>query len=125
MPIKRRPTTDPATEAAIEAFGEAAERPAVATAVTTAAPAVATPRPSTPRTAPKARAAAKPRKAPVPTPAAEWPEDLAKTLLIRYPDMELPMLLAEVAQLVDRSQHATALRALRRGLEVLKDESGS
>ena len=122
MPIKRRPTTDPATEAAIEAFGEAAERPPVAT-VTTAAPATTTSRPSAPGAAPKARAAAKPRKSPAPTPATEWPDDLAKTLLIRYPDMELPMLLAEVAQLVDRSQHATALRALRRGLEVLKDES--
>lgn len=57
-------------------------------------------------------------------PAAEWPADVAKTLLIRCPDFELPALLSDVARAEERSQHATALRALRRGLEILRDEDG-
>lgn len=47
---------------------------------------------------------------------------MAKTLLIRWPDATLPAELAEVAGLEDRSQHKTALRALQRGLEVLRAE---
>jgi hypothetical protein len=113
MAIKRRPTIDPATEAAIEAFGEAAERPSEAPLAAQTAS----------RTAPVRRV---PKAAPAPaaTPADEWPADVAKTLLIRYPDLELPALLSDVARAEERSQHATALRALRRGLEVLKDENG-
>lgn len=110
MGIKRRPTIDPATEAAIEAFGEAAERP------TEAPIAQASPQP--------ARPARKKVPTPPATPATEWPDDVAKTLLIRYPDLELPALLTDVARAEERSQHATALRALRRGLEILKDENG-
>lgn len=113
MAIKRRPTIDPATEAAIEAFGEAAERPADAPLAPQP-----TSRPTATRPAPK-----KPT-APAATPAADWPADVAKTLLIRYPDLELPALLSDVARAEERSQHATALRALRRGLEILKEENG-
>jgi hypothetical protein len=48
----------------------------------------------------------------------------ARTLLIRYPDADLPRELAAVAALEERSQHATALRALRRGLAILRAEAG-
>ena len=112
MAIKRRPTIDPATEAAIEAFGEAAERPTEALPIAQASRQTAT------------RPAPKKASAPPATPATEWPADVAKTLLIRYPDLELPALLTDVARAEERSQHATALRALRRGLEILKDENG-
>jgi hypothetical protein len=107
MAIKRR--TDPATEAKIEAFGAGADVPVPPPAVA-AAPAkpdrAAAARPATPRVAPRS-------------------EDVAKTFLIRYPDETLPLLLVEVAQLEDRSQHAVALRALRRGLEAMKADAES
>jgi hypothetical protein len=106
MAIKKRPQVDPETEAKIEAFGAAAENPAPAQA-RAAAPA---------RTARTAGAAA--RK------TAERTGDVAKTFLVRWPDDELPLLLAEVSALEDRSQHAVALRALRRGLEAMKADAG-
>jgi hypothetical protein len=115
MAFKKRSESDLEKEAAIEAFGDAAERPNDAEPVRAAGrPAV---RPATTTRTPK--------KVPAPavTPAAEWPEDIAKTLLIRYPDLELPALLVEVARFEERSQHATAVRALRRGLEILKNEA--
>ena len=102
MAIKKRPQADPA---AIEAFGAAADTPAEAQA-----PVAAVPTP--PRETAPARTAA----------PGEWPADVAKTLLIRWPDATLPAELAEVAGLEDRSQHKTALRALQRGLEVLRAE---
>lgn len=97
MAIKKRPPVDPQREAEIDAFGDAAEQP-------TTAARVATPR-STPKT------------------VVAGPDKTAKTLLIRYPDNELPLLLAEVAGKIDRSQHATALRALRRGLDAMKSDN--
>jgi hypothetical protein len=103
MAIKRR--TDRATEAAIEAFGAGAETPA-----TPAAPA----KPARAATAPPAVKKVAPRS-----------EDLAKTFLIRYPDESLPLLLAEVAVLEDRTLHGTALRALRRGLNAMKADAES
>ncbi|MEO7015105.1 MAG: hypothetical protein ABI067_01015 [Leifsonia sp.] len=103
MAIKKRPPVDPQTEAAIDAFGDAAEQPAEAAPVASRATPTAR---STPKT------------------AAATPEKTAKTLLIRYPDDELPLLLAEIAGSIDRSQHATALRALRRGLDAMKGENG-
>jgi hypothetical protein len=106
MAIKKRPQVDPETEAKIEAFGAAAESPAPTPA---AAPARTTPA-RTPRTA-----ARKP---------AERSGEIAKTFLVRWPDDELPLLLAEVSALEDRSQHAVALRALRRGLEAMKADAG-
>ncbi|MEO7016222.1 MAG: hypothetical protein ABI067_06735 [Leifsonia sp.] len=97
MAIKKRTPADPQVEAAIDAFGDAADQPAVGT------------RPATPR---------QPRAA-----ATVVPEKIAKTLLIRYSDDELPLLLAEVAGQLERSQHATAVRALRRGLEAMNNEN--
>lgn len=103
MGIKRR--TDPATEAKIEAFGAGAEAPVPSMQpVPTKSVRAAATRPATHEALP-------------------WPEDLAKTFLIRYPEASLPLLLAEVAQLEDRSQHAVALRALRRGLEAMKADT--
>ncbi len=43
-------------------------------------------------------------------------------MLIRWPDAALAIELAQVAALEDRSQHKTALRALQRGLEILRAE---
>lgn len=99
MAIKKRPQAD---SAAIEAFGAAADAP--------------TEPPKPP---------AVPDRSPAPVSNAqpgEWPADVAKTLLIRWPDAALPTELAAVAALEDRSQHKTALRALQRGLDVLRAE---
>ena len=95
MAIKKRPQPD---QSRIEAFGAAADEPV-------------TPTPA-PATAPT-RAAA---------PAGEWPADVPKSMLIRWPDAALATELAQVAALEDRSQHKTALRALQRGLEILRAE---
>jgi hypothetical protein len=108
MAIKKRPPVDPEKEAKIEAFGAAAESPAREPAP---APAVAPARAA--RTA--STAARKP---------AERSGEVAKTFLVRWPDAELPLLLAEVSALEDRSQHAVAIRALRRGLEAMKSDAG-
>ena len=112
MAIKKRPPVDKAQEAAIEAFGAAADRPATPPTPDQAA---------TPSSAKKTAAAARsqPRQAATATSA----EDVAKTLLIRYPDAQLPLLLAAVAKNEERSQHATALRALRRGLEAMSNDA--
>ena len=106
MTIKKRPPVDRVAQAAaIEAFGAAAE---------TAPPATARPAPQT-RTVPSPREAAASRES--------WPTGVAKTLLIRYPDPELPALLEELSHLDERSQHAIAVRALRRGLDALRAEA--
>lgn len=105
MSIKRRPVSNAAD---IEAFGDAADQ-----------------------TPPEARA----------TPPANekayaatqrmggWPEDVAKTMLIRWPTPDLAGQLVEVTALLKaagdldgRSQHATALRALERGLQAIQAE---
>jgi hypothetical protein len=108
MAIKKRPQTDPETEAKIEAFGAAAEAPVREPAP---APAAVTARAARPA----GTAARKP---------AERSGEVAKTFLVRWPDDELPRLLAEVSALEDRSQHAVVLRALRRGLEAMKTDAG-
>jgi len=97
MAIKKRPQPD---QARIEAFGAAADEPV-------------TPTPAPAATAAPTRAAA---------PAGEWPADVPKSMLIRWPDAALATELAQVAALEDRSQHKTALRALQRGLEILRAE---
>ena len=106
MAIKRR--SDPVTEAKIEAFGAGAEMVSTPAAEPISAPEgiakSSMPRPST-------------RK------SISRTEEVAKTFLIRYPDDSLPRLLAEVAQLDDRSQHAVVLRALRRGLDAMKADA--
>jgi hypothetical protein len=103
MAIKKRTQQERDREARIEAFGAAAEMPAEApTPPVTPAPARSSDR------RPSARMAEETR--------------LPKTALIKYPDEELPRLLAEVAAGEERSHHATTIRALRRGLEIMKSE---
>ena len=76
---------------------------------------------SSPAPAPKAQQASRPT--PRATSAGEWPEGTSKTFLLRWgKNPELPALLAEVAELEDRTQQKTALRALQRGLEVIRAE---
>lgn len=107
MGIKKRPAP---TAADIEAFGDAADQPL-----------------------PSARAAAAPtarRKAFDATPTSgEWPEGVARTMLIRWPTPELASQLVDVTALLKaagdldgRSQHATALRAMERGLQAIESE---
>ncbi|RLK46429.1 hypothetical protein [Microbacterium telephonicum] len=104
MAIKKRTPVDPAK---IEAFGAAADAP--------------TQEVEAPAPAPKAQPASRP--APRATSAGEWPEGTSKTFLLRWSkNPELPALLAEVAELEDRTQQKTALRALQRGLEVIRAE---
>ncbi len=130
MAIKSRKAVDPA---AIEAFGDAADAPAEPSKAQAAAESdsgggapAASRREPTRSTATRRPpiAAATPAK-PVRSSANEaWPEDLAKTLTLRYPDPTIPQLLAELAVFDDRSQHNTAIRALRRGLDELKRDAG-
>lgn len=56
-------------------------------------------------------------------PAGEWPAGIPRSNLIRYPDPELPRQIDEVAALLDRTKHATMIRALRAGLEVLRSNA--
>jgi hypothetical protein len=106
MAIKKRTQQERDREARIEAFGAAAE---------------ANSKEPTPVAQPVAPAAA-PSADRAPAPAAGEPRSWPKNALIRYPNEDLPKLLAEVAALEERTHHATTLRALRRGLEVLRDE---
>lgn len=101
MAIKRRTPSAQPDPAAIEAFGAAAEAPTEPVAAPVAAPAETAPATPEPK-----------------------PSTAPRTLLIRYPDADLPRELAAVAAIEDRSQHATAVRALRRGLAILRAEAG-
>lgn len=107
MAIRKRPKASPAD---IEAFGDAADRPAV---TNTERPEVGEGK----RVRPVRVSAPSVRES-----AGEWPEGVARTMLIRWSDPATAIELADVARMDDRSQHATALRALQRGLQVLKSE---
>jgi hypothetical protein len=109
MAIKKRTQQERDREARIEAFGAAAEA-----RTNEAAPIAAPAAPA----APAAAASSDRQPAPASGEQRAWP----KNALIRYPNEDLPKLLAEVAALEERTHHATTLRALRRGLEVLRDE---
>jgi hypothetical protein len=108
MAIKKRTQQERDREARIEAFGAAAESRGTEP--------VPTPVPET------VASAAAPSSDRQPAPSAREPRTWPKNALIRYPNDELPKLLAEVAALEERTHHATTLRALRRGLEVLREE---
>lgn len=108
MGIRKRPTIDPA---AIERFGDAADAPMTSAEPAAASPVVA-------ELAEKATAASKPRAGTT----GEWPIGVGRTLTVRWTEPSLAEELAEVAALEDRSQHKTALRALQRGLEVIRAE---
>ena len=108
MAIKKRTQQERDREARIEAFGAAAE-PRASEAVVASVP------------EPVAQAAT-PLGDRRPAPTGGEPRTWPKNALIRYPNDELPRLLAEVAALEERTHHATTLRALRRGLEILREE---
>ncbi|MFZ4843970.1 hypothetical protein [Mycetocola saprophilus] len=102
MAIRKR---EPVEQAKIEAFGAAADTPLSDPALSV--------------NAPVPRVTARPSEKATQTAAS----DLPKTFLIRWgDDVDLALELAEIAKLEDRSQHKTALRALRRGLEVMREE---
>jgi hypothetical protein len=105
MAIKKRTQQERDREARIEAFGAAAEVSTEPTPVAQAA-------------VPAAALSGDRQPASAAGESRSWP----KNALIRYPNEELPKLLAEVAALEERTHHATTLRALRRGLEVLREE---
>ena len=112
MAIKPRRQPTPAD---IEAFGDAADKP-----VPRSEPAPEpTPEPPAPPSTRGGQAAARPTGA-----STAWPDGVARTLTLRYPDPSIPQLLAALAEADERSQHNTAVRALRRGLEELQREAG-
>ncbi|KHL01742.1 hypothetical protein [Sinomonas humi] len=101
MALKKRTAKD--REEAIEAFGNGAEPLLVA----------------------QPAAEQKTRARPSVTPHMTDARDKAtfRTMLLRFDDdMELAELLTEVAQLEGRKKHPMALRALRIGLEQVKDD---
>lgn len=101
MAIKKRTARE--REEAIEAFGNGAEPLVVSTA-----PVDQKIRPVRPSVTPRM------------TDARD--KEAARTMLLRFDDdMDLAELLAEVAQLEGRKKHPMALRALRIGLEQVKN----
>lgn len=103
MSFKKRPQP---SQADIEAFGDAADQPRAA-----AVPAASV------------RPAAVPARA---SSAGEWPQDVARTMLVRWPTPEMSTQLVEATALLKsagdidgRSQHSTALRALQIGLDAI------
>lgn len=109
MAIKKRtPVESKQLDEAIEQFGNAADT------IVEPQPPAPTPKQAVYKPVTKARV-----RVPAPSRAEE---DQAATMLIRWPDASLPTLLAEVSDADERSKHATALRALRRGLEAMRAE---
>ena len=103
MAIKKRSASEKARDEAIEAFGNAAE------------PLLAPPTVSTERGTPV-------RPSVTPTLSDLRNKGTARTMLLRFDeDRELMELLAVVAQLEGRKKHPMALRALRIGLEQVRD----
>lgn len=54
--------------------------------------------------------------------AEAWPADLPKALQLRFKDPEVARMLQLLTNKLDRSQHDTAMRAFRRGLEQMLAE---
>lgn len=99
MVIKKRTPEDEARAAAIDAFAGGA------TPAADAPPAVEPVAPA------GRRAQAKP---------SADAESIALTMLLRFPDADLPTRLQRLADADERSKHYIALRALEAGLEVLE-----
>jgi len=107
MALKRRGPADIARDAAIEAFGDAAD-------VTEG------PKLENPSATPASQTKKKP-VGPLHLPSAEGKTG-PTTMLLRFKDdMELMDLLDQVAALEGRKKHPMALRALRIGLEQVRD----
>ncbi|MDP9989159.1 hypothetical protein J2S98_004348 [Arthrobacter oryzae] len=103
MAIKKRSASEKARDEAIEAFGNAAE------------PLLTPPAVSAARGAPV-------RPSVTPTLSDSRDKGSARTMLLRFDeDRELMELLAVVAKLEGRKKHPMALRALRIGLEQVRD----
>lgn len=103
MAMKRRVK---ATAAEIEAFGDAADQPHVSNEKNeNAAAATAT--------------VPQPRE----TQEVTWPAGLPKTFLIRWADPNLVYQIEDMARIEERSKHQTVLRALERGLQVMRLEN--
>lgn len=126
MAIKRRerPALD---SAAIDSFGEAADTPPerqtpsrTAAAALPSAPATDASA-SSPQTPLPPSIGRQPKAATVR--ANDWPDDLSKTFLLRYPDPAIPKEIAELAELIGRNKHQTTLLALRRGIDALRREA--
>lgn len=52
-----------------------------------------------------------------------WPEDLAKSFLLRYPDPSIPLEIEQLQEILGRSKHQTIILALRRGIDALRAET--
>ena len=91
----------PADPAAIAAFGAAADEPSRVVGGVVHTPA--------PPTSSK-------------EPAGDWPTGVPKALQLRFKNPEDALLLQQLTTKLDRSQHDTALRAFRRGLETMLAE---
>ncbi|ADX75279.1 hypothetical protein Asphe3_42140 (plasmid) [Pseudarthrobacter phenanthrenivorans Sphe3] len=103
MAIKKRSASEKARDEAIEAFGNAAE------------PLLTPPAVSAERGVPV-------RPSVTPTLSDSRDKGSARTMLLRFDeDRELMELLAVVAKLEGRKKHPMALRALRIGLEQVRD----
>jgi hypothetical protein len=101
--IKKRSASEQARDKAIEAFGNAAE------------PLLSPPAASAERTIPV-------RPSVTPTLSDSRDKGSARTMLLRFDeDRELMDLLAAVARLEGRKKHPMALRALRIGLEQVRN----
>jgi len=116
MGIRKRQTVDPA---AIERFGDAADASAQAAALSVAPTTTPIDSPVMPAK-PDLQSTGKAESSG--GVVGEWPKGVGRTLLVRWPEPDLAIVLAEVAALEDRSQHKTALRALKLGLEALRAE---
>uniref|UniRef100_UPI003F497628 hypothetical protein n=1 Tax=Paenarthrobacter ureafaciens TaxID=37931 RepID=UPI003F497628 len=103
MALKKRSASERARDEAIEAFGNAAE------------PLLAAPTVRDERAAP-----VRPRYTPGLSDLRD--KERPKTMLLRFDsDLDLVELLSEVATLEGRKKHPMALRALRIGLEQVRD----
>ena len=103
MAIKKRSASEKARDEAIEAFGNAAE------------PLLTPPAATTERGTPI-------RPSVTPSLSDSRDKVTARTMLLRFDeDRELMDLLADVAKLEGRKKHPMALRALRIGLEQVRD----
>lgn len=119
MAIKRRerPAID---DAAIDSFGDAADvSPAVALEAAADAERLAAANgeheQEVARTSKRAGASL--------AGATEWPPELSKTFLLRFPNPSIPLHVEELQEILGRNKHQTILLALRRGLDALSAEA--
>jgi len=123
MAIKRREHRPAVDSAAIDSFGDAADAPAEDQ--TPAQPDVAEAWLNLQQSHVNSmalRRTVKRADAVIAGPVS-WPEDLAKSFLLRYPDPSIPLEIEQLQDVLGRSKHQTILLALRRGLDALRAEA--